>query len=67
MNEIRNSSQVLIFKPQGEHFADLEAKDFCLVIMTVARKEMLKFGHENIFIDSTHGTNPYDFFFNNTT
>lgn len=60
MNKMGDNSPLLVYKPQGERFAYLD-KDFCLVIMTVAEKEMLKFGHEKICIDSTHGTNPYDF------
>lgn len=58
INEMEDNLPVLIYKPQGERFANLEDKDFCLVIMTVAQKELLKFGHEKICIDSIHGTNP---------
>lgn len=62
MNEMGENSPVLIYKPQGGHFANLQHNDFCLVLMTSAQKEMLlKFGNEKICIDSTHGTNPYDF------
>ncbi|XP_035229241.1 uncharacterized protein LOC118201282 [Stegodyphus dumicola] len=40
----------------------LEISDFCIIIMTNVQKHMLlKFGSDSICIDSTHGTNAYDF------
>lgn len=39
MNVMEDNSPVLVYKPQGERFANLEDKDFRLVITTVAQKE----------------------------
>ncbi|XP_035205396.1 uncharacterized protein LOC118180399 [Stegodyphus dumicola] len=58
-----DDNPVLFVKFQGEA-ADqhLEISDFCIIIMTNVQKHMLlKFGSDSICIDSTHGTNAYDF------
>lgn len=61
MKELENSP-VLIYKPQGEDFVNLKINDFCLILVSIAQKEMfMKFGNDKICLDSTHRTNPYDF------
>ncbi|XP_068087050.1 uncharacterized protein [Anabrus simplex] len=64
MSKFTDCSPVLFYKPQGmvsesEMFKD---DDFVLIIMTSAQESLLKqFGNKKICIDSTHGTNQYDF------
>ena len=59
---------VLYFKLQGdqaEEGYDLEKDDFFIVIQNSVQKRMLQqFGGNGICIDSTHGTNAYDFMLN---
>jgi hypothetical protein len=55
-------SPFLYFKNQGESHNLLKKEDFCLIIMTPSQQEMLfKFASDKICIDSTHGTNNYEF------
>ena len=60
-------SSVLLFKEQGveqsDDLNDFSVDDFALGIQTCFQKDMLsKFSKEAICIDSTHGTNIYDFY-----
>ncbi len=57
---------VLVFKQQGEEqpsdLNDLSKDDFVIAIQTAFQRDMLvQFGTETICMDSTHGTNMYDF------
>ena len=57
---------VLVFKQQGEDqpsdLNDLSKDDFVIAIQTQFQRDMLmQFGTEAICMDSTHGTNMYDF------
>lgn len=55
---------VLYYKAQGvaDELYQSSEEDFSLVIMTSSQQEMLKkFGSDVICIDSTHGTNSYNF------
>ena len=56
---------VLVFKKQGEEQQedlDISMKDFLLCFQTEFQRDMLiKFGSSAICMDSTHGTNCYDF------
>lgn len=64
MNSMKNPSPVLIFKQQGKMdvSSSLQLNDFVLVIQTLLQGKMLTtFGQNIICIDSTHGTNGYDF------
>lgn len=60
-------NSVLLFKRQGEeqndHMDNVSDKDFILCLQTEFQRDMLiKFGSNVICIDSTHGTNAYDFY-----
>ena len=62
-----DESVVLLFKEQGveqrNDLNDFSVSDFALGIQTGFQKDMLiRFGKEAICIDSTHGTNIYDFY-----
>ncbi|GFX27998.1 MULE domain-containing protein [Trichonephila clavipes] len=59
-------SPAIYYKPQGESSEDipLEKDDFLLVLMNSAQSEILqKFGNNIVCMDSTHGTNGYNFLF----
>ena len=65
--KICDHTSVLVFKVQGMEQADdlnnLSDQDFILCLQTPFQRDMLnKFGGDIICIDSTHGTNMYDFF-----
>ena len=60
-------SPVLLFKQQGveqpEDLNDFGVGDFAIGLQTVFQRDMLlKFGSEVVCMDSTHGTNVYDFY-----
>ncbi len=65
----KKNSPVIFYKQQGETFADigvnqgLNKDDFALVIQTPIQAEVLHLCGNNkvVCIDSTHGTNGYDF------
>ncbi len=60
----KESNQILIYKPQGEVIEEFPSfkDDFLLGIMTEGQQHLLeKYGEKCIAIDSTHGTNNYDF------
>ena len=66
IEEMKNSdlNEILIYKPQGERIEDYSGSnaDFILCLMKPYQKFMLeKYGNKCITIDSTHGTNNYDF------
>lgn len=65
MNSMKTPSPVLIFKPQGkmEGCSTLHPNDFVLAIQTPLQAKILKmFGPDKVIcIDSTHGTNGYNF------
>ncbi|KFM75120.1 hypothetical protein X975_17584, partial [Stegodyphus mimosarum] len=53
---------VLMYKRQGEKYANVNENDFMLAIMTEFQKKMLiEFGNDRICIDSTHGISAYGF------
>ena len=58
-----DSNPVLLYKEQGESDEVMSQKDFLLSLQTPFQAHMLQScGHDNIVcIDSTHGTNTYDF------
>ena len=65
MKELEYNS-ILVFKPQGEDgnedTNELKKDEFFLAIQTEFQKDaLLKFGPKVICVDSTHGTNIYDF------
>ena len=59
------NNPILYYKAQGEqdiNFTNLKKDDFLLAIMNQLQKELfLTFGSKCVAIDSTHGTNSYDF------
>jgi len=59
------NNPILFYKAQGiEHKENnlLATEDFCIIIMNGSQQHMLsKFGNTIVAIDSTHGTNCYDF------
>ena len=62
-----NDNPVFIFKQQGQEQSsdvdDLSKDDLLVEIQTSFQRDMLKkFGTEAVSMDSTHGTNIYDFF-----
>ncbi|XP_054280779.1 uncharacterized protein LOC128998596 [Macrosteles quadrilineatus] len=67
VEQVRSSDDdcVLIYKPKGDDSPDypqLQSQDFILGIMTKAQEEMLKkYGGDVICMDSTHGTNAYNY------
>ncbi|XP_026680798.1 uncharacterized protein LOC113468224 [Diaphorina citri] len=65
VEESKDSTEnvVILYKNQGEVHPVLDKQDFVLGIMSKAQEAMLKkFGTNGIIcMDSTHGTNPYDF------
>ena len=63
MSTMKERSPVAYFKPQGVIDELMGKDDFMLVIISEVQKDMfVKFGPEKICIDSTHGTNAYDFY-----
>jgi len=51
-----------MYKTQGTEYFPLDINDFMLIILTETQKEVLKkFGSGKLCIDSTHGTNQYNF------
>ena len=53
---------VLFYKLQGEHCRCFEDDDFIIVLQTEFQQQLLqKFGNDGICVDTTHGTNMYDF------
>ena len=63
-----DDSPVILYKPQGVPPSDMSelyisASDFVLGLQTITqRRFMLQFGKERaVCLDSTHGTNQYDF------
>lgn len=55
-------SSVIFYKPQGALHENLSPSDFLIVLMTPFQLEMAKkFINYKALIDSTHGTNKYDF------
>ena len=63
--KMKDFNPVLLYKPQGDpqstHCKGLDDQDFILVIQTPLQAEMLKKFPTIICVDSTHGTNGYDF------
>ena len=59
----KEDNPVIYYKQQGEESDILQPEDFALAIMSKAQAELLKkFGTGSIVcMDSTHGTNGYDF------
>lgn len=56
------SNPIIFYKTQGTEDTHLDMHDFMLVILTETQKEVLKkFGNNKLCIDSTHGTNQYNF------
>jgi hypothetical protein len=58
-------TRVLFYKEQGVESDPqtlLDVTDFALIIMTSFQSQQLvKFGHDKVCLDGTHGTNSYDF------
>ncbi|XP_035231082.1 uncharacterized protein LOC118202963 [Stegodyphus dumicola] len=55
---------VLMYKRQGEKYANVNENDFMLAIMTEFQKKkkmLIEFGNDRICIDSTHGISAYGF------
>ena len=64
MNSLGDDSPVLLYKAQGSDGSDnLAVSDFMLCLQTsTQRRFMIDFGNSHIVcLDSTHGTNQYDF------
>ena len=65
VEEMRQSdnNSALLYKAQGEKDGNLAKNDFVLALQTPFQAYMLKtFGNDKVIcIDSTHGTNAYDF------
>ncbi len=62
--ELRQESfnPILIFKPQGEAYTDLQEECFVLVLQTEFQMELYRnYASTIVCIDSTHGTNQYRF------
>ncbi|KAJ8909948.1 hypothetical protein NQ315_004015 [Exocentrus adspersus] len=58
------NNPVLFYKPQGteDRQYNLKSADFCLIIMNDLQCNAIKiFAKKFVFIDGTHGTNPYNF------
>ena len=61
-----NDNPVLLYKSQGtepdDDLKDFNKDDFVICIQTPFQSDMLReFGSETVCVDSTHGTNVYDF------
>lgn len=62
MKKFGDDSPVLFYKKQGDEQPPFNKEDFILILMTNYQNKMAKkFGNEKICVDSTHGTNAYDF------
>lgn len=64
MQALNENCPVIFYKEQGIECKNdlLEKNDFILIIMTPFQKEQLTcFGHDEICIDGSHGTNSYNF------
>ncbi|KAB0805351.1 hypothetical protein PPYR_02321 [Photinus pyralis] len=58
------NNPILFYKTQGSEDTvySLDTSDFCLILMNKFQMEAIgRFANKFICIDSTHGTNPYDF------
>ncbi|KAL4090912.1 hypothetical protein QTP88_025670 [Uroleucon formosanum] len=56
------SNPIIMYKTQGTEYFPLDINDFMLIILTeTQRKVIKKFGSRKLCIDSTHGTNQYNF------
>ncbi|XP_022169811.1 uncharacterized protein LOC111033408, partial [Myzus persicae] len=57
-----SSNPIIMYKTQGTEHFPLDLNDFMLIIMTETQIEVLKkFSSGKLCIDSTHGTNQYNF------
>lgn len=57
-----SSNPIILYKTQGTEYHPLDLNDFMLIILTEAQKAVLhKFSNGKLCIDSTHGTNQYNF------
>lgn len=57
-----SSNPIIMYKTQGTEHFPLDINDFMLVILTETQIEVLKkFSSGKLCIDSTHGTNQYNF------
>jgi hypothetical protein len=65
MTNLGDDCPVLFYKEQGVESDPqtlLDVTDFALIIMTSFQSQQLvKFGHDKVCLDGTHGTNSYDF------
>jgi len=61
-NPNKSSNPIILYKNQGTEYFPLEKDDFMIIILTETQKAVLeKFSSEKLCIDSTHGTNQYNF------
>ena len=70
MEDQCEDNSVIVFKKQGKEQSgdlnDLSKDDFLVAIQTSFQRDMLnEFGTNAVSMDSTHGTNSYDFFSHN--
>lgn len=57
-----SSNPIVFYKTQGTEYPPLDLDDFMLIILTETQKAVLhKFSNGKLCIDSTHGTNQYNF------
>ncbi|KAF0688406.1 SWIM-type domain-containing protein, partial [Aphis craccivora] len=57
-----SSNPIVFYKTQGTEYPPLDFNDFMLIILTETQKAVLhKFSNGKLCIDSTHGTNQYNF------
>ncbi|KAL4130890.1 hypothetical protein QTP88_008267 [Uroleucon formosanum] len=57
-----SSNPIIMYKTQGTEYFPLDINDFMLIILTETQREVLKkIGSGKLCIDSTHGTNQYNF------
>lgn len=62
MKALGDASPVAFFKAQGIQSNDLDMDDFMIVLFSPCQKYMFeKFGNDKICVDTTHGTNMYQF------
>lgn len=60
--ESKEHSPLLFYKLQGDEMEHFKAEDFMIVLQTEFQASLLQqFGSNGICMDSTHGTNMYDF------
>lgn len=56
------SNPIVLYKTQGTEYFPLDTNDFMIIILTETQIAVLKkFSSEKLSIDSTHGTNQYNF------